>query len=192
MKPTVLIFATIFEAQSFLTESKAIRITDVHHENNKVSILISGVGKVNAAVKVAHAIQAGAKLIVNAGIAGCVSHNYSLFDVLMPNEFVDLDRIKGPFSNETKKIVSKDCLSIGTTDTPVHGGSSKSFAEKYCQLVDMESYAIVSLAQEFAIEVKIIKCISDFCEIGGEKSIKTNLNKASMILSQTLFSQGYA
>lgn len=192
MKPIAVLFATLFEAQSFVFNSKAVRHTDWHYENSKASIVITGVGKVNAAIKTSKAIQDGAKLIINAGITGSVFKEFRLFDVLMPNKIIDLDRLIGPFANEAIEIPSKDNVTIGTTDIPIHGGPSKLNAEKHCQLVDMESYAISATSKEFQVETKLIKCVSDFCEEGGEKNIKANLAKASMILSQILFSQGYA
>ncbi len=192
MKPIVILFATELEAQSFLDESQSTPIADGIYENKISSVVIMGVGKVNASTASAKAICDGAKFIVNAGIAGSLLRSFSLFDVLTPNVFLDLDRISGVFPNPQIEFESKNNLRIGTTDTPIHGGQAKEFAEKHCELVDMESYAIATMTKKFSIDTKFIKCVSDFCEEGGEKNIKANIAKASMILSKTLFDGGYA
>ncbi|MFV0433129.1 MAG: purine-nucleoside phosphorylase [Leucobacter sp.] len=153
---TLLVFAHRDEASAF---------ADVPH-------LVTGVGKVNAAVTLASALAAGdADRVVVLGTAGVVGDGVdrpSLDDVYQIAGAVQHD-----FSLPSPELRPAGCAIlppartavIATGDLFVKSDSQRAhIASLGAALVDMETYAYASVCERFGVPLQVFKIPSDFAD----------------------------
>ena len=137
--------------------------------------IITGVGKINATlVLTQYLIQnPDTDLVINYGTAGGVDPNMK--GMLHVGKFVQsdmdctefgFDKYQTPFETNTQEIVVDDkgftCYTQDkfATVTP----------EGYCNVVDMESYALAKVCMHFGVDFKCMKFISDIIGEGDQTS----------------------
>lgn len=149
-----------------------------------LNVLITGMGISNAIHATEWAIAQGANNFINAGICGCINNQLNLFQICYPSSIINLEgNIEQNIAIEIKNTES---LRIGTVQNPLHGGQNRILFQKYCDLIDMESYAIALTLMKRKLPLRLIKCISDFCQSNGHGEIKKNLPRASLLLRDAI------
>ena len=178
-----VLMATEMEASELIKESVNALESETPfliYRNAEFNLLITGIGKINAKLATVWALSQGAEKFINAGICGCLNDQLALFQVCCPSSIKDLDLMQCG----AKEIYcdQKENLCIGTVSKPLHGGQERQNFQIYCDLVDMEAYGIASALEMGKNTLKMIKCITDFCQLDGSIEIKKNLPQASLLL----------
>lgn len=132
--------------------------------------LVTGVGKVNAAVSLAAALREGSveRVVVlgTAGVVGEGADRLSLDTVYQVTGVVQHD-----FSLPSPTVVPGGDVLLGETATMATGdqfvkddAQRTHIAELGAQLVDMEGYAYASLCARLGVSLQIFKIPSDFAD----------------------------
>ncbi len=152
---TLLVFAHRDEAASF---------HDVPH-------LVTGVGKVQAAVSLAAALAAKpvARVVVlgTAGVVGDGAQSLDLDTVYQVTEVLQHDfSLPSPTLRPTGAVVLPECTAtIATGDVFVQDDQQRSRIHRLgASLVDMESYAFAAVCDRFAVPLQLFKVPSDFAD----------------------------
>ena len=138
------------------------------------TVLITGVGKVNAAmVLVDHIIKQSPKEIINYGTAAKCSRKVEVGKIYEVRKFVQRDMNATQLGFETYQTpfgkgmidtglshssFGRDDLICGTGDNFWEGDFQ--FTEEY-DIADMEAYALASVCEEYHIPFRCFKYISD-------------------------------
>ncbi|PCJ56468.1 MAG: hypothetical protein COA79_18680 [Planctomycetota bacterium] len=180
-----LLFATELEANSFVEKLNINFSSDKYkyglHE--KFSLVIAGMGKVNAACATMWVIDCGAKKIINAGIAGALNESLELFSLYKPGLVKDLDLLN--FTIPQLKT-GESSITLGTVGSPLKGGSLKNQLVDQADLIDMEGFAIAKVSEQLGVSCTFIKVVSDYCMNNSSDEIIKNLPKLSEKLADEL------
>lgn len=157
----------------------------IFYANSQYNLLITGVGKISARLATNYAISQGAEKFINAGICGSLRDDLPLFKLCYPQKVKDLELIQS--GSESIVINNKDNLTVGTVSLPLHGGQEREIFQKHADIIDMEAFGVASAIENPKKSLKIIKCVSDFCQSGGSDEIKKNLPKATLLIRDAVF-----
>lgn len=182
---TCILMATELEAKAFVEQLKLKYLTDKfkYALHEKFSLVIMGMGKVNAACAAMWAINHGATKIINAGIAGALNESLALFNVYTPGIVNDLDLLN--FSMP-QVITGKSKVSLGTVGSPLKGDPLRDQLVEHVDLIDMEGYAVAKVSELSGVSCELMKIVSDYCLKNSSDEIIKNLPKLSEILADEL------
>ncbi|GAA2827618.1 adenosylhomocysteine nucleosidase [Leucobacter komagatae] len=151
---TLLVFAHGDEASAF---------ADVPH-------LVTGVGKINAAVSLAEALRAGdvERVIVlgTAGVVGEGEDRLSLDTVYQVTALVQHDfSLPSEAVEPSGDVLLAETATMATGDQFVKDDAQRThIAGLGAQLVDMEGYAYATLCARFGVPLQVFKVPSDFAD----------------------------
>jgi len=185
---TCVLIATEMEASPLLKELTKTSNDSAPYplfEGSNINVLITGMGFINAANATEWAITQGAKKFINAGICGCINDQLLLYQICYPSFIINLD--DNIEKNKTIEIKNSENFQIGTVRDPLHGGQNRTLFQNYCDLIDMESFPIAYTLKKHQLPLRLIKCISDFCQTNGQNEIKKNLPRAALLLREAIF-----
>lgn len=199
MSPILIHFAHKNEAQHFLKFWEA-SIVDTNNpclfksNNSKIYFLISLEGIENTLLQLTYALSYISfnklpypRAICNIGIAGCLSNDYNLFDIVIPQKIIRTNS----FNKPTDKAFYLDhsifnpihdfkfCETMVTAAHSIMDKDEKNELTKLASLVDRELWAVAKVAKHFNLPIASLKLISDFASSADE--IK-NLNYKSLCL----------
>ena len=150
---TLLVFAHADEAEAF---------TDVPH-------LVTGIGKINAAVHLTEAILAAAKdidRVIVMGTAGAI-HDEAQFDTVyqiaqvLQHDF----SLPSPTLELSGELVAPHSAVIATGDVFVQSDElRRALAELGASLVDMETYAYAVTCERLKVPLQVFKTPTDFAD----------------------------
>lgn len=151
-------------------ESEAAAVRPFLGRNDEM--IVSGVGKVNAAAATARAIAAGAREIWNVGLAGGFGSRVTLggvYEVARAVEYdFDLAQLNGTacaVKDERKSPyihVGETGLTLATGDHFDDRETDLELLEKLgCDLRDMEGAAIADVCDKAGVACVMLKCVSD-------------------------------
>ena len=132
--------------------------------------LVTGVGKVNAAVSLAAALREGSieRVIVlgTAGVVGEGADRLSLDTVYQVTGLVQHDfSLPSPTVVPAGEVLLAETATMATGDQFVKDDAQRShIAGLGAQLVDMEGYAYASLCARLGVSLQIFKIPSDFAD----------------------------
>ncbi|MEV4350016.1 nucleosidase [Actinoplanes sp. NPDC049596] len=135
---------------------------------SELPVLITGIGKVNAAVAVAGALAGAVRPseVINLGTAGALRPGLQgLYAVTGVIEH-DLDHrllyeMTGEVFGDRVELAGGDGLTLATGDVFVAGRPHRDTLAARADLVDMEGYAVAVAAARFGVPVRMIKYVSD-------------------------------
>ena len=167
-------------------------------------LVVSGVGKVNAAAATQRAISAGATEIWNAGVAGGLDPAMSVGDCYAVARAVeydfDLSQVNGTsvgvhderttpyFACETAGLegLPRATLATGDRFTDASGDLSL-LAALGATLRDMEGAAVAHVCEANGVPCRLVKCVSDVCGHGSMTGqYRRNLFRALAALADRL------
>ncbi len=136
--------------------------------------LLTGVGKIPAAYALTRALATGDyDEIVVVGTAGAIDPDVEggIYDVAaaVQHDVKDLDGVLGQHvSLPTRVETGRDGLVIATGDHFVDDAEAVALIRNLdARLVDMESYALIWVAQQFGIPIRILRAVSDRAQDGA-------------------------
>jgi len=175
--------ATLLEARPFVQglamEALAEKPLPVF-ANADTNLVLTGIGKANAAMATAYAIQHfRPKRLYNLGAAGAVHLELDLGDVRQISQVIEPDRphfISGkPYIHFPDQIESIETARLATSDRPILESEERRQIAAVADLVDMEGAAVVQTCRKFAVECVVIKFVSDTPEHAQEADIVANI-----------------
>ncbi len=158
-------------------------------------VIITGVGKVNAAIGLYQAIvKHRPELVINYGTAGAVTDLLGLHRI---EDFVQLDmdvRALGfargitPFSDET--LPEKQGLLLGTGDSFVTDVSKQlEGLSIQVDLVDMEGYALNKVCQHHGVVFESYKFVSDSADEAAAEDWSNSVKDGTHVFAELLINK---
>ena len=132
-------------------------------------ILITGLGKVNAATGLTQALAGAAarpSLIVNVGTAGGLRDDQGGLHVVSEVIQHDLDTellesLTGQIYGAPITLADADGVTLATGDTFISDSEVRDKLARRASLVDMEGYALATAAQAAGVPIRMVKHVSD-------------------------------
>jgi adenosylhomocysteine nucleosidase len=155
-----------------------------HLHVSELPVLVTGIGKVNAAIAVATILgEFSPKRIVNLGTAGALHDGMSGTYVVrqaLQHDFDDgvLYSLAGLHFSEPVDVADEG-LVLATGDTFISDPAARERLSAVADLVDMEGYAIARAAQVAQVPVTIVKQVSDSADSAAGKSWRTTLDECA-------------
>ncbi|MFI1505296.1 nucleosidase [Streptomyces sp. NPDC020597] len=159
------------------------------HFDDSLPVLITGMGKVRASVELAWALSsARPREIVNLGTAGSLGGSLSgAVEVsrVIQHDLRDevLHRLSGVCYGRPLTVRSEPGPTLATGDCFVADGRTRTLLAERADLVDMEGYAIASVAERFGLPVRIVKYVSDQADESAERAWPEAAAVASGVLA---------
>ena len=170
-KPPVtgLLMATMLEAKPFVTNIPLDRISNDPfpvYRNEHMVLIISGIGKANAAMAAFHCCShLSPDIVVNAGAAGSVDRAFPLGECYQVTRIVEFDR--PDISTGEPTILYPDTVdgfqtaTLATQDRPVISPDERRKVSDICDLVDMEAASVVQACEKQRIPCLVFKYVTD-------------------------------
>jgi adenosylhomocysteine nucleosidase len=156
---------------------------------DELPVLITGMGKVNAALALGTTLAAGRrpKVIVNLGTAGSLHDDRAgTFEVASVLQH-DLDgkalhavtgyTVGGPLRIADSGVV------LATGDTFIAGGPARDRLAAIADLVDMEGYAVASAARAAGVPVRLVKHVSDNADDDATRTWRDTVDGCAKLLA---------
>ena len=175
-----IVIATMMEAEPFikglrLEAAAATKPFRIYRGGGRI-LVVSGIGKVNAALATATIIlQHGAATIYNIGAAGALSETLKFGDIRHISAVYEHDRtkfdVKAPYIIKTDVLDSHVTASLATGDIPIVPVEDRRALAVFAELVDMEGAAIVRACRRYSVNCYLFKGVSDTAETPEEELI---------------------
>jgi adenosylhomocysteine nucleosidase len=164
-----IVMATMLEAKPFVQEMSLKQIPDspfIVFRNPEVQLLVSGIGKANAAMATAYLCTVfNPALIFNLGAAGAARFGYGLGEIFHIHEVVEPDR---PDLKTGKLCIHKPDLMEGfktaklaTSDRAILDPINRQAIARNADLLDMEGASVVQTCRKFESRCFLFKFVSD-------------------------------
>ncbi|MCX6995402.1 MAG: hypothetical protein NTY13_06345 [Chlamydiae bacterium] len=176
-KEVLLTFATEKEAFPTIALLKAIQIEPSFWNFSKGSLLITGIGSLQAALSImplCHLFEE----IWNIGIAGSLTGEEGLHIIGSIEKLTFMPETTSSYSRnffQQQPIFLGPGKKLVTSDFPIHDKNLKIRGD----LIDMEGYGIALACQKMQRKLKMWKIVSDFAAPGGEKEIQEKIETLS-------------
>lgn len=178
-----LVFATLLEADPFI---KGFSLKDCEREpfavyrNETFRLIISGIGKANAAMACAYIIRKyHPSCICNLGAAGATDKTFILGESYHITKVIEPDRPQlktGLFHEHSPHVLSGFHQAIlATQDRPVNNPEEKREIALLAQLVDMEGASVVQAAGLYQTTCYLFKFVSDTSDHCQSNDIVNNI-----------------
>jgi len=178
-----MVMATLLEAKPFVQGMylKQTRKTPFRlFQNDNVLLIISGIGKANAAMATAYCCQKYTPLcICNLGAAGATSVGHSLGEIFHIDEIIEYDRPE--LKSGKPRIYKPDTLDgfrtakLATSDRAILTPDERKEISKNADLIDMEGASVVQACRKFRTKCFMFKFVSDTPEHTSSKNIVENI-----------------
>jgi adenosylhomocysteine nucleosidase len=155
-------------------------------------VLITGVGKVNAALQVSRALARPADrpdIVVNVGTAGALRDGMSGTHEIGRVQQHDLDSVvleELTGHRYGRPILLGKGPTLATGDVFVSDVATRDRLALSADLVDMEGYAVAAACRMAGVPVKVVKHVSDTADEGARLSWKESVHRSSAELAQWL------
>lgn len=178
------------------TSRRVLLVVAVEHEAvalpAELPVLLTGVGKVNAALQVARALADPTDrpdLVVNLGTAGALHDGMTGTHEVGRVEQHDLDSLvleQLTGHRYGRPILLGDGPTLATGDVFVSDPATRDRLASHADLVDMEGYAVAAACRMAGVPVKLVKHVSDTADEGARTSWLESVHQASAALAAWL------
>ncbi|MBU4318660.1 MAG: hypothetical protein KKF30_15490 [Proteobacteria bacterium] len=166
---TAIIMATRLEAAPFIQGLNLNKVEGtplpVFHNQNTVLIL-SGIGKANAAMATAFCcLVHRPEIVFNFGAAGALDESLELGEVLQVSRILEPDRpdlrTSLPEFHLPDTLADFKSVPLATQDRPMLSPDERKQASRYASLADMEAASVVQVCKRFETPCHVFKFVSD-------------------------------
>ncbi len=186
-----IVMATMLEAKPLC---EAMQLAQLEEKpfcvfgKEKHLLIISGIGKVNAALATGYLAQKyGLRVFLNAGAAGALNDKCAFGNVYHIQEAIEPDAL----SVLTKRMrrIAPDLLDdfpsalLATQDVPVVDEKKRGELSLIADLADMEGAAVIWAARKFGARCYLFKIVSDTSEHSDDRRIVENIKMLGKELS---------
>ena len=153
---TGLVMATLLEAEPFI-EGLGMKQVESRpflcYRNNDTELIISGIGKANAAMATVYLYQRyRPHVICNAGAAGALGPSLSLGDIYHVNKVIEPDRpmfqSDEPVVHTPHVIEGFQTAILATRDRPVIEAGERQALSRKADLIDMEAASVIQACRK--------------------------------------------
>lgn len=165
----VIVMATMIEAEPFIEALGVQKIEDKPfqlYQRDDMILIISGIGKANAAMATALCCQRfEPDWICNVGAAGATGASCPLGAIYHVRQVTEYDRPL--FQSNSPRIYTADMLrgfqtaTLATQDKPVITDTDRQKMSSCADLVDMEAAAVAQACKRFHTRCLLFKFVSD-------------------------------
>ncbi len=183
--------ATRIEADPFIVGLRLDQVESAPfavYGNGNVILIISGIGKTNAAVATAYLILKYAPVkVYNLGAAGATGDGARLGEIFHITHVLESDRPK--IIGRKRRYIKPGVLegfndaALSTQDRPIVSADERDALAPHAALVDMEGAAVVQTCRMFNIKCYLFKIVSDTADHESDTDIVRNI----MQVRQSLF-----
>jgi len=179
-----LVMATMLEAKPLILglgltvlEKQPFRV----FEKGRIRLIISGIGKTNAAIACTHLIHTGnPSFLCNLGAAGATVKGFDLGDCFQVNRIIEPDRpdldTGFPCEHVPEYLEGFPSLTLATQDRPVLTARERRKVSLLAQLVDMEGASIGQACRQYGKPCYLFKFVSDTLDHYHGLDIRTNIS----------------
>ncbi|MDO8733513.1 MAG: nucleosidase [Actinomycetota bacterium] len=156
----------------------------IHLHLTELPVLVTGIGKVNAAIAVATILgESSPSEVVNLGTAGALRPDLIGTHVISRVSQHDLDDealfdLVGMHFGEPVDLGGAG-LTLTTGDAFVADPRARALLAEHADLVDMEGYAVARAAITAGVPVRIVKRVSDDADTGAAQSWKESVDECA-------------
>jgi nucleoside phosphorylase len=181
---TGFVFATGAEAAPFI-KGLCLNIKDEQpfkiYDNDNHVLIISGIGKANAAMASSYMIwKYRPACVFNIGSAGAVKNTIKVGDIFHIDKIAELDRPRLS-DGKTRIITPKKILegfntaALATQDRLVIAPDDRAEVSKYSDIVDMEGASVMQACKLWHVGCYLFKVVSDTPEHETTGEIQANI-----------------
>ena len=188
------IIVALAEELSTLT-SKKISKGKCEYISKNIIVIYSGTGRDNAAKSAKILIENGATALISWGCAGALGLDLKAGDLLFPEKVITANgqtlKITENWLAHIKKnlpIIHRSVVLVESlTPIATSEGKQKLHQQTQAIAVDMESAAIIEIAQKFSVKSLVIRTIVDPVSLNLPPAVNHSLNtEGEVILSKLL------
>ncbi|MDH3566077.1 MAG: hypothetical protein OEM61_01830 [Desulfobacteraceae bacterium] len=180
---TAVVMATLLEAKPFVPglSLKQTRKTPFPlFQNDNLLLIVSGIGKANAAMATAYCCQKYTPAcICNLGAAGAAGVGHSLGEIFHIDEIIEYDRpeLKSgkPHIHKPDTIDGFRTAKLATSDRAILDPDERKKISKNADLIDMEGASVVQACRKFRTKCFMFKFVSDTPEHTRSEDIVENI-----------------
>ncbi len=166
---TAIVMATMLEAKPFVQKMPLRQTRNAPFflfQNHEVLLLVSGIGKANAAMATAYLCLAfKPALIFNLGAAGAARFGYDLGEIFHIHKIVEPDRpdlkTGKPWVHHPDLLDGFKTAKLATMDRAVLDPKNRQKIAQNADLLDMEGASVVQTCRKFGPRCFMFKFVSD-------------------------------
>jgi adenosylhomocysteine nucleosidase len=161
--------ATMLEAKPFVLGMSLRQTREIPFrlfQNERILLIISGIGKANAAMATVYGcMQFKPACICNLGAAGAAHFGYDLGEIFHIQKIVEPDR--PDFNSRKPRVHQPDLLAgfkkaiLATSDRPVLNPKERKELSINADLIDMEGASVAQACRTFNKKCYLFKFVSD-------------------------------
>jgi len=164
-----LLMATLLEAQPFV-ERLGLRVYERNpfeiYGNEKFMLIISGIGKANAAAASAYLLMRKPfSCVFNLGAAGALDDSHAMGTVCHISKIIEPDRpgLRSgiPHEHQPDMLEGFPMATLATQDKPVISAEERKQIALKATLADMEGASVVQTCRFFQTKCYVFKFVSD-------------------------------
>jgi adenosylhomocysteine nucleosidase len=182
---TAIVMATMLEAKPFvlgmsLTQSR--KKPFAVFRNNHIFLIISGVGKANAAMATGYSCDKHHPVCVcNLGAAGATNVSHPLGEIFHINKIVEYDRheltTRRPCIHNPDILNGFQTATLSTSDMAVLAPDERKKISMNADLIDMEGASVAQACRKFNTKCFIFKFVSDTPDHARSEDIVENIRR---------------
>jgi len=166
---TVIVMATMLEAKPFVSGMSLRQTRKIPfrlYQNNDILLIISGIGKANAAMATAYTcLKFKPAWILNLGAAGATHSGYDLGEIFHIQKIVEPDRpdlkTGKPCVHQPDLLKGFKTTILATSDRAVLDPKERKAISVSADLIDMEGASVVQASRTFRKNCYLFKFVSD-------------------------------
>ncbi len=178
-----IVVATLLEADPFIKRLLLEKYEDdpfAVYGNDRVRLILSGIGKANAAMACTCLIMTShPRLILNVGAAGAADSGYLLGECCHISKVIEPDRPdigSGKFHVHLPQTFEGFQMAVlATQDRPVTDDLERREVSLHAQLVDMEGASVIQTCARFQTRCYLFKFVSDAPDDTERLDIQKNI-----------------
>ncbi|MDG4531719.1 nucleosidase [Streptomyces sp. AV19] len=168
------------------------------HLDTDVPVLLTGIGKINAAASLATVLARGDRPseIINLGTAGALSSGWMGTHEIAQVIQHDIDTpvlkaLTGRTYGDALTVNDAAGPTLATGDLFVADEAARARLAEHAQLVDMEGYALVSVARTHEVPIRLIKHVSDEAGAGAGQTWQESVDGCAKVLAEWVREAGF-
>lgn len=178
-----IVMATILEAKPFvqgMNLQKSEKKPFLIFKNDNFILIISGIGKANAAMATSYCCQKfSPAYICNLGAAGATRFSHPLGEIYHIKKIFEYGRpafkSKRPYIHKPNMLNGFQTAKLATSDKAVLDPDERNKISVDADLVDMEGASIVQASKKFGTKCFMFKFVSDTPDHTSDKEIVENI-----------------
>ena len=180
---TAIVMATLLEAKPFvlgMSLKQRRKKPFAVFQNDHILLIISGVGKANAAMATGYSCDKYHPVCVcNLGAAGATDVSHSLGEIFHINKIVEYDRdeltTRKPCIHNPDILNGFQTATLSTSDMAVLAPDERKKISMNADLIDMEGASVAQACRKFNTKCFIFKFVSDTPDHARSEDIVENI-----------------